>query len=282
MGDMVNNLASSAKGMFMDGAGEKAILCILRPQANYEDMTKQGDAMNQLEEKLLKSAKNRIGLDGIKNAFTPGNKSSDGPIGETMSEDGNFVRVKVQYNPATIRLSTVNGKVQNRREGTDPLQIFRYTGKSKLSFDLVFDDCDNMNAFMLENLTPNVGNIASKATDMFSHGGLTHSVRKRMDAMMSLLVDKSAQQVIFYWSKMSFRGALTNVQNRFTMFNPAGNPIRGTMHLEITQDKSNTSVSYQEKYWTNSFEKMFKKGNEAGMASVASQVLSNNILNISL
>jgi hypothetical protein len=197
---------------------------------------------------------------GIVDFFKPGAKSKQ-KVGD-LDKDGKFLKFTFQYNPASLRLYSVNGKLQSKSDnnGAESLRMTEYAGKTRLSFDIIFDDCDNMNAFMFNEIANiNVTGAINKGLSLLQSGGNTHSVRKRMDAIMSLLSSPSTQQVIFFWSRMVFRGTVTSVTNTFTMFNPKGNPIRGTMHLEITQDKAYSQKKlYDEKYWENAFNEAFK------------------------
>ena len=308
MGGVIDNIASSAKGMFTDGAGEKAILYIFLTnldelnKLNKEEMKKflndEGMTLNALQNSLLSSTKSRISLDSLKNdtksLFNKGRLGSDSDIGEiynleTTRYRASFVKFKVQYNPATIRLYSVHGKLQSRKgeEGIDKLSVYNFTGKSKLSFDLVFDDCDNMNAFALNEVANiNLTGALNKGYNTFTHDGTNFSVRKRMDAIMSLLSTSATQQVVFFWANMCFRGTITDVGNKFTMFNPQGNPIRGEMHIELTQDKANEDLSYDESYWQTAFGKCFKPKEgllgAAGGQSLTNKLTNNNLINLSL
>ena len=306
-----SNFGSSVKGMFSENAGEKAILYIylydLSGKKDTTAMDLQGKAsfdnemndLNALQKDLLKKTKGKLGLSSIKsglgsalseqyNALKPGANSPEN-IGSVDPSHSNFVKFKVQYNPATIRLYSVNGKIQNRKgqEGVDELKVYSFSGKSKLSFDLIFDDCDNMNAFGLNEIAnANITTGLNKGLSAWSNGGLEHSVRKKMDAIMSLLSSVATQQVVFFWANMAFRGTITDVANKFTMFNPQGNPIRGEMHLELTQDKQFEYLKYDETYWDNAFQNCFKpKSGFAGLAggtSLANKFTNNNLINLSL
>ncbi len=305
MGGVFDNIASSAAGMLGDGAGEKAILYIFLTDLNElkkmskEDAKKfiseEGAALNYLQNDLLGSVKSRISMDSIKNSVksikdqTLKNDNDIGEIYQPVGSDAKFIKFKVQYNPATIRLYSVHGKVQSRKgeEGIDKLNVYNFTGKSKLSFDLIFDDCDNMNAFGINDaVNANLTSLAKKGYNTFKHGGNTYSVRKKMDAILSLLSTSATQQMIFFWANMCFRGTLTDVGNKFTMFNPQGNPIRGEMHLELTQDKANEDLGYEEKYWENAFNNCFKPkeglAGAAGGVSTASKFFNNNAISLNL
>ncbi len=302
----LDNFASSAKGMFSDGAGEKAILYIyLTDPTSTNTMDEEIKAIKEYEQTLQQKAAAKIGIGqnlkeglmstgkDILNAVKPGGTSSDN-IAELDPDNSNFAKFKVQYNPTTLKLSSVNGKIQSRRvdEGIDNLKTYKFSGKTKLCFDLIFDDCDNMNAFMLNDVVNlNVSSALKKGYHEYSHKGSEYSVRKRMDAIMSLLCDTRAQQVIFYWSHMCFRGMVTDVGNKFTMFNPKGNPIRGEMHLELTQDKAKKdSYGFDNQYWKKAFENCFKPstipgGEFAGEykgKSAVEQALGGSMLNLNL
>ncbi|MCR5155847.1 MAG: hypothetical protein K6C96_04120 [Butyrivibrio sp.] len=307
-GGALANAGKSAKGLFTDGAADKAILYIYltdlsrksSTQAESEtDFETEMKALNSMQKDLLKTIKKSLGgtikdglVDlgkGIANTFTPGINSAD-KIGELDKEHPSFVKFPVQYNPATINLYSVNGKVQSRRgeEGIDKLDVYKFSGKSKLSFDLIFDDCDNMNAFGLNELSnANLTSLANKGMDTLQHGGNTYSVRKKMDAIMSLLSSSATQQVVFYWANMAFRGTITDVGNRFTMFNPQGHPIRGEMHLELTQDKANQDLKYDEQYWDDAFQRVFKekKAGFEGVSATATgfdKITNNNFISLGI
>ena len=308
--DVMSSIGQSAKGMISENVGEKAILYIyLVNLANKQTLTldqakqmlaTETSALNTLQKDLLGKTKGKLSAGSMWNSvkdatgeawnytFKKGVNSAD-QIADLDLSHPSFVKFRVQYNPATIRLYSVNGKVQSRKDesGIDKLDVYNFSGKSKLSFDLIFDDCDNMNAFGLNEIAnANVTTGINKGLSALQHGGLNYSVRKKMDAIMSLLSSSATQQVVFFWANMAFRGTITDVGNKFTMFNPAGNPIRGEMHLEITQDKKSTELAYDESYWDNSFEKCFKKkdalGAVAGGVSTASKALNNNLINPSL
>ena len=299
MADMLSNLGSSAKGMFFDGAGEKAILYIYLVDLSGDNDTTFSDvkemlapevaALNALQDKLLGKTKSLLSTAGVKDTLKQAFSASHDPenIGAIDSGNPGFVKFQVQYNPATIRLYSVNGKVQSRRDdaGIDKLSVYNFTGKSKLSFDLIFDDCDNMNAFGLNDVAnANLSSGIKKGYNTLKHGGNTYSVRKKMDAIMSLLSSVATQQIVFYWANMCFRGTLTDVGNKFTMFNPQGNPIRGEMHLELTQDKQHEELGYKDDYWDSAFKAMFKpKTGLSGLAggqSLTDKLTNNNLISL--
>ncbi len=285
-GGAFSNFSQSVQGMFTAGAVEKAVLYIyledIRQNTN-RSMAEELKSVLKLEKDLMKKNKSTSGVlddlkgmgNSIKDSFIPGAKSQQ-KLGEVYEDT--YLKFPVQYNPATIRLYSVNGQVKERSSnngGVNRLAIMDFSGKSKMSFDLIFDDCDNSNAFMLNELAnANITSGVNKGMSLLQNGGNFHSVRKKMDAIMSLLSSYQTQQVVFAWSRMVFRGTVTDVSNRFTMFNPQGNPIRGEMHLEITQDKGIKNLRYDDAYWKRAFEDCFKA--DSGMPDVAGVVGKQN------
>ncbi len=292
--------------MMNNGKAEKALLYIylvdlfddVDDNTSFESENKQ---VKKLQEDLMKKAKKSTSfIDNIKdaavgraedtlNSLIPGNKTSE-YIGEKDSEHEDFVKFYVQYNPSTIKMRTINGRQEskNAQDSIGGLRSFDTQGKTKLSFDLVFDDVDNMDAFGLNELANvNATSLVNKGLDLYAKGATGHSVRKRMDAIMSLLASVATQQVVFCWGKMSFRGQLTDVSNKFTMFNSKGNPVRGEMHIEITQDAGQKEqFEYDDTYWDEAFAKCFKEGDDtfAGKAGgkISDKLRNNSLINLGI
>ena len=303
----LDDYGSSLKGLIADGAGEKAILYVYMADiSSTADDDQEKQDLIDMEKDLMKKASSKLGIkDSIKNSFSNAGSSikssiksnfsyggnSSEKIGEVGGVNNHFVKFTVQYNPESISITTLKGwqekKLKNEGgDGIDNLRGFDIKGKTRMSFDLVFDDVDNMNAFLLNDVVNmNVTNAAKKGLHALQHGKSEYSVRKRMDAIMSLLCSTDSQHVIFFWSRMCFRGIITEVRNTFTMFNPKGNPIRGTMHIEITQDSDKSEdFGYSEKYWEDAFTTCFKESHEgyAGSHSYHNQVTNNSLLNFSI
>ncbi|GEM_PF-3428168 len=336
--NMMSNLGSSAKGMFTDGAGAKAVIFIPNPDKYLPDERGKTDpnklaAFNEIaqefENELIQKSSEGMGFkdsmsavgsglkgagSAVKNAlsskanFVAAAKSAKGAIGDALAgggkdpnkvgevakENDNFLRIPVQFNPASMRMDSVNGKIKSMNNtGNNTAKLLNeqeYSGRTKLSFELIFDDVDLSDAFMLQEVFDlNASKAVGKVANVWSHGQNFFSVRARMETFMTLLVSSITQHVIFHWGKMVFRGQVTGVSNTYNMFNTSGNPIRGTMRLEITQDdrkenqkdpdKQGDNFSYQNKQWKDSFNKTFKEG-KGGGTSMASKVFNNNILNI--
>ena len=309
MAGMLSNLGSSAKGMFFDGAGEKAVIFL--PNPNYfdpdsgnTDLALMNSAAEEIESGLIGDGiGGAVGgvMDNAKKALGNADSSSGNEKGfwgkakdfvtskdpnkvaEVYDKNDKYMKVTVQFNPASIRLDSLNGQVQDINSGdvNKLVQQKDFLGRTKMSFDLIFDDVDPMDAFMLNEVANvNVSSVARKGMNMIEHKGNTFSVTKKMETFMALLATNGGQHVIFFWSKMTFRGLITGVTNKYTMFNTSGNPIRGVMHLEITQDASKQDAfEYENKSWEKSYKRVFKEG-KGGGTGMLSKLTNNNILNI--
>ncbi len=279
--------------MFVGGMNVKAVLCVKNPKIAVDPEQLAQGAVETQEQLLADTAS---ALDDDRRIM--GNASKTAKDIKKELENSIYIPVEFQFNPSTIRMESVGGEVQNLRnvgEGAaaEELRKMKYKPRTIMSFDVYFDDTLNADAFMLENLTPNIGNLTSIGKDLvktaMANKGLpeedkkkTHSVRQRMDALMGLLTSRASQHVIFFWANMSFRGQLTRVSSEYTMFNPKGNPIRGKVSLQITQDAEDAEImQYDEKYWDNAFKRMFSEQDSAGM-KLANKIMNNNFLNIGL
>ncbi|WP_029322091.1 CIS tube protein [Butyrivibrio sp. AE3004] len=302
MASILNTLGSETISMMSTGRTDKAVLYVylvdlFDDKDDDKDISQEIEDISRLEKGLMKKASQKLSALGklkgaaagrasdALNSVIPGNNSSQ-YIGDIDKDYTNFVKFYVQYNPATISMSTMTGRQEKKANdgGIDNVRVFDFAGKTKLSFDLIFDDCDNMDAFgMNEIANLNVTSGVNKLANIYANGATGFSVRKRMDAIMSLLSTISTQQVVFFWGKTCFRGLLTDVNNKFTMFNGKGNPIRGEMHIEITQDAGQSErFGYDEKYWDEAFQRCFKNSSEGFLASSAGSTVSDKLKNNSI
>lgn len=220
-------------------------------------------------------------------------KAAQGSLtGAGLAEFDGFLGLEVQYNPNSIYLDTVAGRQVKYSGGglgsasDNQITQIMQPVSTNMSFQLVFDDMNPSDAFMINSfsvtggLVSKVGNLVKKAT------GEGHSVKKQMDGLMALLTCDATRQVVFFWSKMSFRGEVTSVNSRYTMFNPSGNPIRGVVELTIRQgsagDKSGYDYSYEDEYWDAAFDSVFDSKGIAGLTSSSQKRTQNNFLNLNI
>ncbi len=283
MNTMVQNMVDSLTGNL-----PKAILCVrdLSQISSMDDLQTTAQKAKELQKNLLKStdevlngrmANQRIGSQSY--------RSLTGKNG-VMAGSG-YLALEVQYNPNSIYLDTQAGKqVQYSggnlgNESNNQLIQIIHPVSTTMSFQLVFDDMNPRDAFMLENTALTAGNAISATADVVQKKKGGYSVQAQLDGLMSLLTQDATRQVIFYWARMCFRGELVSINNRYTMFNKDGNPIRGVAELSICQGDE-SKYEYDRRYWEESFDRAFKESYASTARDKAKQVIQNHFLNISL
>jgi len=243
-----------------------------------------------LQKKLLKSTESRLnGLAGDNRAASQTWKSLTGAGGAMAGSD--YLALEVQYNPNSIQLSTQAGSQVEYSGGSlgngSNNQIIQITQpvSTTMSFQLVFDDMNPSDAFMLENTALTAGNVVSGIGGMVKKAaGSGYSVKAQMDGLIALLTMDVTRQVIFFWAKMCFRGEVVSVSSHHTMFNKSGDPIRGMVDLSIRQG-DDANYKFENTYWDQAFTKAFGDAMETkatGGAGVFSKVTNNNLLNLNL
>ncbi len=291
VGDYLGGIGQNVKNS-LSGNISKAVLCLRDPEkitANDEDTIADAEKANdailkKTQAKLKKPSSGVVTLDDIE-----GDVTTNG-----------FIPFQVQYNPGSIRLNSSAGMHYNRTgEGANSqIEMHEAIPATTLSCELLFDDTNIMDAFMLENnpiTNLSVGNTYN-AIKSAAHGD--YSVKEQIEGFTALFASGATKQVIFFWSNMSFNGELVGAESRFTMFNKAGHPIRGTVSISIRQGMLNPAHYKAERiYWNNAFDRAFSGGaaedpnnaeaNRGGInaesgGSKLNSALNNNILNLRL
>ena len=278
MNEIIQNLGRS-----LTGDAVKAVLCVRSAEKvgeAGESLIKAATDANTINEKLMERALKS--LEGTETTATF--KDIKGMV----SQNG-YTPVEVQYNPATLRFSTSAGMQTDYDDsaGDVAVRTVKKPASTELSFELLFDDVNIMDAFMLsDNPITNMstGNLLQSGKNLYNNiKGQGYSVREQMEVMLALLTIQSARQVIFFWGSMSFRGEVTAVSSTFTMFNKKGEPIRGKVGMTIRQghssNKTEEAFRYDEKYWDDAFDRVFT--DEIKQPS-ALESMSNNLLNLKL
>lgn len=266
----------------------KAILCVR--DLSQAQGGEKGDAAKKasdLQKRLLKSTEDA--LNGLLEDNRGGSQTFRSLTGKNGAMAGSgYLALEVQYNPSSISMSTQAGKqVQYSggslgQGGANQITQIVQPVSTTMSFQLVFDDMNPQDAFVLENMAPTAGNLVSGTADVARKVRGAYSVQAQMDGLMSLLTQPVTRKVIFYWAKMCFQGELVSVSSRYTMFNKDGNPIRGMVDLTIRQgEESGFGVAY----WDEAFTRTFgDPGTDqiSGKMGMATKAMQNNLLNIHL
>ncbi len=282
MNAIVENMVNS-----LTGNVPKAVLCV-RNVDMLQEITERDDE----ESRLLKSRSNVLTTHSQANALnqslldaTQGALSgtlSSAARNSLMGEGKEYLAMEVQYNPTSIRMQTTTGMQTDYSGGSmgnmsnSMIVQNNVPTSTTLSVQLVFDEVNIFDAFMVNNVGSPVGS-AVQAAGYFV--GKDHTVQPQIEGILSLLTMDVTRQVVFYWSKMSFRGELTGVQANYTMFNKSGDPIRGVVNLSIRQGEQ--PEIYDQDCWNRAYENMFVKGKANG-ADLFTKVTNNNVLNLNL
>lgn len=282
MNSIAENLVNS-----LSGNVPKAILCV-RNIKTLEQITSRDGA----EERLRKKRANmKDTLDAAKDLQDALMKATEGALSGTLSskakknllgQDQAYLAMEVQYNPSSIHMQTATGSQLDYSGGSmgnmaNNMIIQNIVPTSTtMNVQLIFDEVNMYDAFMVNNVNSPVGAIAQAAKYAVEK---EHSVQHQIEGILSLLTMDVTRQVVFYWSKMCFRGELTAVQANYTMFNKSGNPIRGVVNLSIRQGEQ--AELFESSYWGKAYENLFTKGKANGK-STFSKVTNNNVLNLNL
>lgn len=276
MNALGQNLASSISGNI-----PKAILCVRRMTDNDSEEAAAKAAAKDA------SILQEILREKTQKALTEGTQTFSSLTGGGLIGSFDYLAMEVQYNPSSIRMETLAGVVDYSGgnlggQSINQLTLDNQPVSTTMSFQLIFDDMNPFDAFMLQNFVPTtVGNIVSSAgSGVRKKKTVGYSVQAQVDGLMALLTQTETRHVIFFWAKMCFHGVLTDVSTRYTMFNKDGNPIRGVVELSIRQGAED-EFGYWDKAFTQAFGKA-EKNEERGMADRFSKVTNNNFLNLNL
>ena len=273
--NITNNLVSSVTGLNNKGY----ILFSDCNDMDNQDVAAMG--LSNLANKLQEAAKTttaKSNTTGFSSYIFDDDSLKD------YATKGNYIPIKVQFNPKTISFIGQSGEVKSKSVGGENESMFSQTNvpaETILKMELIFDDTNVMDAFMINSNLLSLAGAADNATQYARAAlGMEYSVRDISELFISAMVNVGSRQVGFVWNKTIFWGEMTSVNVQYTMFNKKGNPIRSTVSLQIRQDKNKGETAYAtEKNWDKAFENMFKvkKTNTAiGINNKASNIFNLN------
>lgn len=251
---ILSNIAGSITGSI-----DKALLCVKKPalpsvSAGIVNQVMRLNSLSNvdLQARLAVAQQNRK---NIVSSFTSV---------QTIAKAGGYHVLQVKYNPSTIGMSAYGGSFMEPGAGgagTNTLTQVTMPTQTFMQVELLFDDENHPDAFMWEKFTnvtagALVSDTAAIAKTVMGKG---YSVQAQIEGMIALLSQSETRQVVFYWSDLCYAGEVTAVNAKYTMFNPQGNPIRGSVTLSIQQGDVDADGSGGE-YWDKAFEELFKNG----------------------
>ena len=151
--------------------------------------------------------------------------------------------------------------------------------KLALTVMLYFDDMDTYDAFMWDKFTAGMtaqgaANLAKMGMEL-GGGQKVHSIQGQVEALVAALRNPYTRLISFRWADFTFIGQLNTVRANYTMFSPAGRPIRAQVLLRIQHEMDPNMLSG----WYSSFEKAFG-GDTSNLVKTEQNM--GNLLNLSL
>lgn len=233
----------------------------------------------------IKSATASIQNQVLSNSISMGWKETQEYI--SIIKKKNFIPVSVQYNPKSIRFRSYNGRITSGGVATDQgmgsQTQMQMKATTHMSFQLVFTDIALKDAFMWEKFRLSIRDAAAAAAEIVrvTNGG-QHTVKREVEGLIGMMCRPETRRVLFAWGDMAYQGEVTNLDAKYTMFNPDGNPIMATVDVTVQQiaDASDTRKA-DEDYWNASFDRLFKNGKTDVQGQTVMQSVSS-ILNINM
>ena len=292
----IQNIVKSA-GQSLTGNIEKAIIEIEDHRVNKGDITvtetearKSTTAgLSQISEKLSDVANNvaeNVSSASDKLPFMKEVNKLKEKAAESTHEKKRF---EVKFNPSQISFQAMGGgKVEKRDYGvkdqkdSQNVQVTyqEMHPRIQMNLQLVFDDYERTQAFMLEKMTDvtamartGISGIVNAAT------GRSYSVRSQVEGFVGALRNSRTRKVTFYWGKMKYHGDITHINAEYTMFSTDGNPIRANVNMGILL--VDETLDYQSMGpWQYSYQKVFGRADETNLGNAVQNV--GNIFNFNL
>ena len=193
-------------------------------------------------------------------------------------------RFEVKFNPSQITFQGVGGKNVVRANLAAGGQLdMSYQGmdlRVQMNLQLVFDDYERTEAFMLEKFTDTTAiarTVVSSAVSAVT--GKTHSVQPQVEGFIGALRNDCTRKVTFCWGSMSYRGVLNHVGAEYTMFSTDGSPIRANVNIGILLTDDSITDAHMGQ-WQNSYQAVFEKDGITKLGNAVQGV--GNLLNINL
>lgn len=237
--DFIKNTAKEIAG----GVSAKAVLCI--PYTKVPDLDKGDNSADG--SKRLGMAQQRM-----MNLYS-GSSAALKSVSSALTHG--YATLQVDYNPSSISFSS-------QQEGTYTDKTMQSVGGGLLTLSkssevcmnvqLMFDDVSVQDAFMWDKFELSASGIGKSIANLAGGG---HTVQVPIEGIIALIRHQVTRNVTFIWGETVFYGLLTSVGAKYTMFNPDGAPIRGTVDLSLIQNLQGDG-NQSARYWDSAFDKM--------------------------
>lgn len=208
--------------------------------------------------------------------------------GAEKVEEAGYVPVKIHYNPTSITMHSRGGEMITREgNSTDPSAAAKYQrsampAETAMSVELLFDETDNANAFMLDSgMGSPTGAVKAGMNLKSGMEGREYSVAPVSELFVAATMSPDSRMVCFVWNKMVFWGELCEVEVDYTMFNNRGNPIRSKVSIRIRQSGKAGSKGDFEKIWKRAYDKLpdeaEKLAKNKGLTASSGNYIASNL-----
>lgn len=175
---------------------------------------------------------------------------------------------KVQFNPSELSLNTSALQINKQSVllHAEKVEEAPVGAMANLNVSLIFDKMNPIDAFIMDNGTFSTSGIQGGISSI----GKTFTVRHEVEALLAALRDENTRQAEFRWRDFVFDGFLQYVQVRYTMFSPAGHPVRAVVAIRMKREATTQDQ------WVKDFDTTFS--GPGGQFSSRTQ--DNNIINL--
>ena len=253
----LSNIVSSVTGKV-----DKALICVKKPAAAKVNTAVGG----MLAGDLLPMIGGTISNVDLRAKMVAGQKGflSSFTSMESIAKRNGYHVMEVKYNPSKIRIGGYAGHQMMPGPGGAGINLqvqSTVPAMTTMQVELLFDDVNNQDAFMLGKFTnlsagAVVSDVAGIVKNVFGDG---YTVQRQIEGLIALITQSETRQIVFYWGDMAFAGEVINLEARYTMFNPEGHPVRGTVTLTIREGGPDTDGSGND-YWDEAYEELLKGG----------------------
>lgn len=254
-------------------------------------------AFGDLADKLNVNNININNIDNILDNVIEDNLGGD----ENNQFRGEKKTLTFQFNPSTLRISAYGGGLapiynyvmEDKKSAADAARNIDNADKAEgdnankkgsqitygavetnitVEFKVIFDAEKNTDAFMVDKLAALSSPIKTAAEILAQEN---YSVRQIVEGFLAVIRNQDARRVAFYWGSLCYIGRMNNVQCNYTMFNPAGEPIRAEVNIRILANASKDTDIWKDRYTNTLLD--YAKSETSNISNIA-----NNLINLQL
>jgi hypothetical protein len=202
----------------------------------------------------------------------------NGDLMESMILEHSYT---LPFNPKemTITAQMQTGSISSAADpedtnGNPPPMSTLQIDKAKiyLTVPLVFDEMNIADAFTADKFNTGAGNITKNVgTAIAKAAGAEWTVQPVIEGFVAALRDPNTRSVKFTWGEFQFFGTIEQFNAEYTMFSPAGNPIRAKAMLRVLNDSGADEMAWAK----NALDLLgYTTGSSSTLGGIVSNVLN--------